>query len=336
MKKALLMLLLPLSAMSQENKKPAHSFAQSVKVESSSKAFLYVFQQTTGPYSDIVNPDYVYPGGVWDDPDIQITCPFPNTNFAGATYDSLYMDWGANLIGFNFTTGHELYLAATSADLLDRGYPTTTSQSTISYVIEGASPNRVFKMEWKNAGFFDGIIGGSSTDFTNTQIWMRENGAIEMHFGLVNVSSTLNDTLLFYGELLTGFGVEDMSGNLTGLHLLEGNPANPVLTDNIEYLDEYPASGTIYLFTYPISIDEENTIVLDVYPNPAVSELRINAEDGKRFSVRLMDVSGQLVKEVQMNNTNVLDISGLPRGVYIATLSDVDTDFMETIRLVLQ
>lgn len=335
MKKALLLFLLPLTAMSQ-GRKPHSTILSTAERTESSKAFLYVFQSTTGAYNDISNADYVYSGGAWDDPDIAFASPFPSTNFAGATYDSIYMDWGANLIGYNFSTGHEIYIASTSADLMDLGYMSNTSLSTISYVTEGTSPSRVFKMEWKNAGFFEGVVSGSTTDYTNVQIWLRENGAIEFHFGSVNLSSALNDTLVTYGELLTGFGVEDMSGTLSGLHLLQGDPANPVLIDNVDQLNAYPASGTVYLFTYPVSINEESTIVLDVYPNPAVSELRLNADSDKNYSVRLVDVSGQLVKQVEMNTSNVLDISDLPRGVYIATLSDKDSDYTETVRLILQ
>lgn len=298
-----------------------------------------MFQNTTGTYADLSNQDFVYSSdSIWDDPWIPFANPFPNTQYDGVLLDSLAMGLGSDLEGFHWTTGNSIYIGAPGTDLIDRGFATsaTTSQSQISYATTGSSPNRIFKMEWKNAGFY-AEYGTTMTSnyYTNSQIWLREDGGIEMHFGNNNIDAAFNDTLFNWQELLCGFGVED-GAQVNDIHLLSGSSANPTLVSTFDMLTDYPAPGTVYKFVYPVSVNEQNTIQVDMYPNPAVNELRIKADADMEFDVKLIDISGQVVKTGNLSNSTVLNIADMPRGVYIVKLQDKNSDYTETLRLILK
>lgn len=77
--------------------------------------------------------------------------------------------------------------------------------------------------------------------------------------------------------------------------------------------------------------DQEKSISIQAYPNPAINELRItipgNWQD-KKVQYDVFSVTGQSVKKITRNSasqTEVLDVSQLPAGSYIVRVS-VDTE----------
>jgi hypothetical protein len=101
---------------------------------------------------------------------IPIGFSFP---FAGRTFDSLnietngYLQFDADNY-YAFTAFHSF------CDKIDsNGF-----HSVLSYQLAGASPNRILKIQYKNAGQVDEPLATLSY-----QIWLHENGSIEVRVG---------------------------------------------------------------------------------------------------------------------------------------------------------
>ena len=104
------------------------------------------------------------------------------------------------------TTAFATGIIAHGSDLVDRDTSGNGSSSPISYTLSGTAPSRIFKLEWKNAGFFNPIDNATSyDDFINLQLWLHEGSdAIEVRFGNGNYVSSNNDLYVatkFAGKL---------------------------------------------------------------------------------------------------------------------------------------
>ena len=70
-----------------------------------------------------------------------------------------------------------------------------------------------------------------------------------------------------------------------------------------------------------VSIAQENTIELLLYPNPAGDYLRVdNQENLSGLQYTITDQTGKIVLQGKMNNQTI-DVRALPAGVYVFTLS---------------
>ena len=71
------------------------------------------------------------------------------------------------------------------ADIADRGYNTPISESDVFYKLTGEPGSRIFKLEWKNVGFYREIAEqGTANNYTNFQLWIYEGSSdIEVRFG---------------------------------------------------------------------------------------------------------------------------------------------------------
>ena len=83
--------------------------------------------------------------------------------------------------------------------------------------------------------------------------------------------------------------------------------------------------------------DFESNDVASVYPNPSRGQvnLQINQYVGK-VTIQIIDISGRVVlkfKDEEFNNLKTLDLSRLPKGVYILKANGDDLDFSEKIIL---
>ena len=73
----------------------------------------------------------------------------------------------------------------------------------------------------------------------------------------------------------------------------------------------------------PVSIDELENIVFDVYPTPASTQLHINIFEStpEAAELFLLDLSGRIVRSYSLQNTTTIDVSELSRGAYILQLN---------------
>lgn len=132
---------------------------------------------------------------VWDAEDYGFLLPFSfqwnkgiNTNamvlalgFPGILPDSNYRN-APYASGFS---------AGAFGDLIDKGLPMGFSESPIRTQITGTAPNRIYKLEIRNAGFYDEYdASGSFTDSTSFQYWLYEgSNVLEMRYGPSSVQN---------------------------------------------------------------------------------------------------------------------------------------------------
>ena len=97
------------------------------------------------------------------------------------------------------------------------------------------------------------------------------------------------------------------------------------ISGNSGVADTTSGSNQVMNFMTPLNslatgIDEFKEIAFNIYPNPAVNEINISVEDNAQIDI--INIYNQLgQKIVQENNvTNTMDISSLPKGIYIVEL----------------
>lgn len=281
----------------------------------------YNFVTTTGTYTDLVSPTVVSGTALWDDSIFTVPLGF-NFSIGSNVYTSVDIDSNGGLFFSNASADQGI--VSTHADLLDRG--TTTSASPISYLVTGTTPNRIFKVQWKNAGFYDGV----TSDFMNMQVWVYETSSkIEIHYGTSSLASPMNVYTPFTGPI-TGI-LTDFTSALSGI-FLQGNPASPtaVTVTNATmppYLNAISPNGTIYTFTVSGTTGvakELNNTTVSVYPNPASDILTIQGLTATKtpVSVKVFDTLGKVVLYQTLNATNTVNIESLNKGTYFMEISN--------------
>ena len=280
----------------------------------------YTFSVSTGTYSNLtgstpINNDE---GSLWDDPECEVPIGF-SFQFYNTSINSIYFDFddGGLLIDSN---GNEIYVFDT--DIEDRGNISGTPQSPITYKSEGTTGSRIFKLEWKNAGFYDEQDSlNTLNDYINFQLWLYEgSNKIEMHYGANLIT---NPGIDYWGETGASVGLIDNNGNSP--YILSGNPANPTLNASM-YLNGTPLNGTIYTFTKNGSgINEQNDFSTQIFPNPVSNNLVINTKNNNVVNFKIINYLGQtLIEDKISNQHNVINMSSLTKGVYFLHLETLD------------
>ena len=309
----------------------------------------YIFQVIQGfTYVPLTGADTVETNGPWDDPILSIPIGF-DFPFFGETIDTLH---------FNAFVGAYLMSNAVESpviipygtDLTDRGFGTSSSQSPILYKIDREAPNRIFKMEWQNAGFYGEQINGIDESFINCQLWLYEtSGAIEYCFGPSNIVA---GNPLFLGSTTGPYvGISERGVSGVGLSgttwFLQGDPVAPELVgfEDISTatmaLDSTPPANTIYQFI-PVDVTdvkaEELAAGIQVYPNPVVHQLQVELdldETPDQLEIRLFNALGQQVHYQKLGTVTQslisIDMKQLPKGSYTVQLRDGKAQYSKMI-----
>ncbi|MDD2621772.1 MAG: T9SS type A sorting domain-containing protein [Bacteroidales bacterium] len=69
--------------------------------------------------------------------------------------------------------------------------------------------------------------------------------------------------------------------------------------------------------------EDENKLTVNIYPNPADNQLNIMASPYNIQSIRIMDITGKVIRDIQnvsQNNPYQIDISNIESGIYFITL----------------
>ena len=77
----------------------------------------------------------------------------------------------------------------------------------------------------------------------------------------------------------------------------------------------------------------ENTQIekgLDIYPNPTIGKLFISSQASKVVKAQLFDITGRIVQNIKAT-TSMLDITNLPKGIYMLKLSFKDTSIVKKV-----
>ena len=295
---------------------------------------VYNFEADNNTYQDLTNAT-VLTTGDWDDPGFNIPIGF-DFQLGTFNFNTISIaDWslGGIVSTTNNTTGIVPIMLLIEQDIISLSNTT----SPISYTTTGTSGNRIFKLEWKNFGFFDDSTG---SDFMNMQLWLYEgSNIIEYHYGNTSIN---NPAESFEGKtgpsiaLLTGYNM-DISEITDETYILSGNPVNPNVftyhageTGSPTAIDGVIPSGTIYRFIpqNTNSIADFNSLNVRVYPNP--SKKYINIELTNNLLIKKIEVYNHLGKIIlSLKNSNKpIDISYLPNGIYYIKIKDSNNNFL--------
>lgn len=253
----ILAIMFSLQAESQSTSKPDRKVFQGHQAtEGSRGSFTYMFSVLNQPYEDLSNPVSINNGDIWDDPAYSITIPFPFELNGHAISVLEFYGVGALLRSTTSDPDITTYVFPFELDLIDRGSVSGTSESPISYQVEGSPGNQILKVEMKNAGSFIEFDAFGTTDmYVNLQLWIFEgSNRVEFHFGESLISDP--DTFFADGGAYCGITDADEANQifLNG-HFLGGPASAPQLSMTDVTLEGFPDEGTVYRFSLSPPID---------------------------------------------------------------------------------
>ena len=287
----------------------------------------------------------------WDVPITELNMQFEFPCFGDTAELVRLSDIGGSIEIF-MENGDFHLISGTNADLSDilNVIPDTldVEGSFHRSVVEGVAPNRVFKLEYYNVGFdWEMISTGTAQSVANFQIWLFENGDIEIHYGPHTIQNL--DDVCFWSFSTAGLSAYwnfyDFTGNMMWAN---GDESNPVFMEyfDVEYdslqispvftgLNNWPEDSQVYRFSYDLAptiiIDETTKTDLSIYPNPSSDYVIAQFSDNSERRVDLFNSNGSLVNTFISKGRLRVELSDLTSGSYI-----LKTDKGEEARLIIQ
>ena len=306
----------------------------------------YTFSKSEATYEDLTDAVSINNGETWWFIDAigPITSPFPLSIF-GEDF---------NLIGFNsgdfviFENNEDKasFLHPLFTLTIDRGFP-NSSQSPISYKVEGNEGSRILKLELKNVGVatefnFEAPNPDESITYLNFQIWFyEEDSSIEYHYGDHNITdlSVLNDDSIslvgfeLYNTLEEGSERAGLVyGEITEPSYFEFADEND-MPDNPEEtltLDAVPQPNTVYRFALnPASVDDVTKTAFSLYPNPATERLNVSFNESIYTTYQVYDLTGREIISGTINgeNNTQINVGSLQTGTYLLKVNNTTKKF---------
>ena len=299
----------------------------------------------TQAFNFLTAPTSVNNNTWWDDPEYAIPLGFTFHMFSDTT-DSIHISQEIGTGAFismdsvKPTTPFATGIIAHGSDLVDRDTSGNGSFSPISYTLSGSAPSRIFKLEWKNAGFFNPIDAGTSyADAINLQLWLYEGSdAIEVRFGNGNYVSSQND---LYdggpGPLVGLFDSLDVNFDARIVYYLKDTVSSPSI-DSFTSLSSFPlppgmkgnpVAGSVYRFNprkgpaTTTGYTTQTTIVsndMNYYADR--NEVRIDIYNNDAFQYSIYDMQGQPLSTGHISKGRTLVNTGaFSKGLYIVKLT---------------
>lgn len=297
----------------------------------------YNFTKSTATYADLTGATSLTNNAVWDfDFFGPITSPF-NIDVFGQTYNTLNFEDDYFYLESSTNANFYSEIFPVYAYIMDRNVSGTgNGVSPISYKVEGASGNRILKLEVKNAGLemeFDS--SGTTNLFLNYQIWFYEaDKSIEYRYGSNNVTSvaSLNDEGVSYILL----SHED-SNNIKG-GFVNGTITSPTYTEvtnptsNPTNLNGLPTANTVYRFAVnPLAVKDQEKIEFSMFPNPTNDVLNLTFPEAVNKPYSVYDLMGREVLKGSLNNTTQaqINVGTLQKGSYILRIAGSTQKFVK-------
>ncbi len=294
----------------------------------------YTFEVDNIAYQDLTGATVLTTGG-WDDPGFDIPIGF---NFQLGTYsfDTISIpDWSAGGIvsTVNSATGTIPVVLIIGQDIIGL----SNTASPISYTTTGTPGNKIFKLEWKNFGFFD---DSTNSDYMNMQLWLYEDSNIlEYHYGANSINNPVESFEEEAGPmvgLITEYNM-DLDEIADETYILSGNPVNPIVTvyyeddqEDANFINGAIPNGTVYRFIPQNinSITDFNSMDVTLYPNPSKHTINIEINDTIFIEkIEIYNGLGKVVSSFKNNNTPI-DISHLSNGIYFIKIKDNEDNFI--------
>lgn len=303
----------------------------------------YTFTKSEATYEDLTDAVSMNNGEAWLFNEYgPFQAPFPLYVFGHEFNEFWFLD-------DEFSLSHddaEAYFFPTSTFLMDRN-PLGTSQSPISYKVEGIEGSRILKFEVKNAGLetefdMENDVFPTPT-YLNYQIWFyEEDDSIEYHYGDHNITDlfVLNDD----GFSAVGIDFYNDSTMEEGIGFVTNEISNPIyleFTEESEYpdnpeelltLDDIPQPNTVYRFELnPASVDDVEKPVFSIYPNPATEIVNLSFYETIYTEYAVYDMTGRNILSGTINgeSNKQISVESLQSGTYIFKIDSTTKKFIK-------
>ena len=306
----------------------------------------YYFEQFTHNYTDLSNPISVNNNLIWDDYYYTIPVGFEYKLF-NTTSNQIVMD-DFELMTHGGITSNSLVagIIVYSADLADRAYEwdnngdnvgSEGSLSPISYQIDDFGNSKIFKLEWKNAGFED---DDNNSYYMNFQLWIYEgSNMIEIHYGPSSVPN------YFYADQENACGLYEYDWNedVGQVYIVEEGTDGyqfeiPDFDDDDDdwepnFFTRVPENGTGFRF-YPknsVGMDELESVI-QIHPNPATDFLYLENDEQLPMEYQVVSLDGRILKTGTSSEQKIqIDLSDLNPGIYFVRGTKNGNNLTKTI-----
>ena len=225
--------------------------------------FRYSFKDTTTTYVPLSSGTSLNGSTIWDEQKYVAPMPFNWTMDSSFTMSSLKLKLSGypGIVADTSATSNVNGFFFGDFDIADRGLLSgTASYSPIRYLTTGTAPNRIFKLELSNAGFWnEPDLYLTMNDYFNWQIWIYEGSQIvEFHYGSSQITypkdyyySQNTGPLCGYAKHVNEFSGFPTSGTY---YFLKDITTPKIDTDYLPTLpsitlNSWPASGRVFRFT---------------------------------------------------------------------------------------
>jgi hypothetical protein len=300
----------------------------------------YILKVETGKvYSPLTTGTNITAGLIWDEQNFKFPIGF-SYSIGGKTTSDFCFSAAEGFGPATDTMGTvNVFSVFAASDLVDRGLLGTVPKSPLRYLTTGIAPNRIFKFEVFNAGFFDESDAYSTlNDSVNFQLWVYEtSNIIEMRFGPSKITYP-SDYFYAGTSPLIGYAKDyDLStSTFPKAYTLTNSPSAPIVDSFLNLLstppvlDSYPLNGTVYRFipkTVATSIGESTIATkFQVYPTLTTDNITVMAGNVSATRARIIDLNGNVVSIIQNieNGRNTIGVSHFATGNYVLELTNAE------------
>lgn len=292
----------------------------------------YTITVSNQPFQQIDEGISLSNGEIWDDPNYVIPLGF-NFQLIDQVTSEFITDYPGCMMLPNIVAPSLHAISPFGDDIIDSNPTGDLGASPISYIIEGEPGQRIAKIEWRDAAFFDEFSeSGTTANRLTFQVWLYEgSNIIEYRYGPNSIKN--EDIAYFLGGPMVGLAKNISVADFTfeTYWFLGGDPSAPFVTPFTDnngipsaniLLNATLPEGLVYRFTPSFvnvaEIPAEADLLL--YPVNAGDVINVNWS-GQKIQANIYDISGRLTGTVQINNgVQQLDIASLQAGTYLLSV----------------
>lgn len=197
-----------------------------------------------------------------------------------------------------------------------------------------------------NAGTYSGLLSGFSLSGAASN-WILSTAPLPVEFLSFKAVNILDGISLNWEttqeinnsgfevqysrdvEQWENLGFVDGKGSFDGVNSYEFLHTQPLKGINYYRLKQIDINGAVD-YSDIVSLYSAGLGAFNVYPNPSSDMLTIEGIDIEASRYRIMDNSGRIVQQAELNS-NQIDISSLARGMYLISIQTLDKNIVERI-----
>jgi hypothetical protein len=246
--------------------------------------------------------------------------------FVFPSYDSLYTHIICNnqsVCYFEFNPDFDIKLMAFSYSY-DRALDINNIKSDVRYNYLTINNKMALVIQFTKMRLNSDKSVQEFDSYINYQLWFFEDGAMEVHFGDINLDNSPNYRPGEGFYFIFGDGTEMNSGPGMGVThptneedqtWLEGDWNDYIVRNNVGYLTTLPPTGFVIRFTKKSSsLNDEVNYPIYVYPNPTDELLTINYAGIIKKSI-IKSINGENIIVIDQNSKTI-NTAKLSKGMY--------------------